>query len=158
MDQLQSLKSINNKGIGLVETLLAVVFAVTLLVSLVTLANFNVRTALQNTESQRSVSSANKLIEDLRVIKDSNFVDFKSKVISNNCQNSFCYLNGANITQGEPAVDNTGSPVSTFKVVIPDSPENPDEIIINIITRWKISNKDFSSPVSTVFTNWRSRP
>lgn len=149
------LKKINNQGIGLVETLLAVVFAVSLIVSLVTLANFNIRTALTNTETQRSISSANQLIENLRAKKDTNFSNFKS-IIETRCIETSCYLNSSgDIVAGEPEVTNSGNPVSTFRVEIP---EDSEEIKVNVLTRWKISNKDFSSPLSTIFTNWRSRP
>lgn len=155
MDQLQ--KRINNKGIGLVETLLAVVFAVSLIVSLVTLANFNIRTALINTETQRSISSANQLIELLRSKKDTNFSNFYN-FVAGSCVNNFCFVDSSSgdITVGNPTPLNGGNPVSVFKVEL--STTDPEEIKINIITKWKISNKDFSSPISTVFTNWRSRP
>lgn len=155
MDQLQ--KRIDNKGIGLVETLLAVVFAVSLIVSLVTLANFNIRTALINTETQRSISSANQLIELLRSKKDTNFSNFYN-FVAGSCVNNFCFVDSSSgdITVGNPTPLNGGNPVSVFKVEL--STTDPEEIKINIITKWKISNKDFSSPISTVFTNWRSRP
>lgn len=143
-------KYINNKGIGLVESLIAITLAIILIVSLLTLTNFNIRNSLLVTENQDAINSANSLIENLRSIKDSDFTAFVSKVFSS-CKTTNCSVSSGTIVDAVINLDNQ-SPVSYFRVREISS----QEVEINIITEWKVGDQKFSSPVSTVFSNWRS--
>jgi len=143
-------KYINNKGIGLVEALIAVSLAIILIVSLLTLTNFNIRNSLLVTENQDSINSANNLLENLRTIKDSNFTSFATKVFSS-CKTQNCTVSSGAIVDAVINLDNQ-SPISYFRVREISS----QEVEVNIVTEWKVGNQKFSSPVSTVFSNWRS--
>jgi Tfp pilus assembly protein PilV len=138
----------NNEGIGLVEALIAIALAIILVVSLLTLTNFNIRNSLLVTENQDAITSANLLLENLRSLKDSDFTFFAGRVFSA-CKTSNCTVTSGQINN---AVNLGESPVSYFRV----EEISPQEIKINIITQWKVGSSTFSSPLSTTFTNWRS--
>jgi Tfp pilus assembly protein PilV len=142
----------NNKGISMVETILAIALSVILLLSLITLTNFNIRNSLLVTENQDAITSANLILENLRSLKDQNFKDFVN-ITSQKCVNSYCKLNNNIIVSvSEDEVINSITPTSYFKV----SKISDNELLLNIITRWKVGPTSFSSPVSTTFTNWRA--
>ena len=61
---------ISNKGIGLIETILAVMFSIFLIIALVTLTNFNIRNSTLADENQKAINSANSLVESLRSLND----------------------------------------------------------------------------------------
>jgi type II secretory pathway pseudopilin PulG len=145
---------IDNKGIGLVEALVAIALAIILIVSLLTLTNFNIRNSLIVTENQDAINSASQLLENLRSEKDSNFNDFYTTVTSSD----FCISPNKCTFSSTGVITNTVnldlSPISYFSVV--KTPGNVNQIEINIITLWKVGNTTFSSPLSTTFTNWRA--
>lgn len=143
-------KYINNKGIGLVESLIAITLAIILIISLLTLTNFNIRNSLLVTENQDAINSTNSLIENLRSLKDSDFTSFATKVFSS-CKTTNCFVSSGTIVDAVINLDDQ-SPVSYFRVREISS----QEVEINIITEWKVGDQKFSSPVSTVFSNWRS--
>jgi type II secretory pathway pseudopilin PulG len=142
----------NDSGIGLVEALIAVALSIILIVSLLTLTNFNIRNSLLITENQDAINSANLLLENLRSIKDSNFANFVDSV-SSKCINSNCTVNFANNIEPVTIDLDAQSPISYFKI----KKVSDNEIQINIMTEWKVGNSIFSSPLSTIFTNWRSK-
>jgi Tfp pilus assembly protein PilV len=143
-------KHLNNQGIGLVEALIAITLAIILVVSLLTLTNFNIRNSLLVTENQDAINSANVLLENLRSLKDSDFSDFATKVYSS-CKTQICTVSSKVIV--DASIDpNNLKPYSYFKV----REISAQEIEINIVTEWKVGNQKFSSPVSTIFSNWRS--
>lgn len=140
----------NNRGIGLVESLIAITLAIILIVSLLTLTNFNIRNTLLVTENQDAINNANQLLENLRSVKDINFSEFISKLEI--CISSPCVYNSGNITSIQSNADNP-SPFSYFK----SRKISDNEVEITIITEWKVGNSKFSSPLQTIFTNWRNK-
>jgi len=153
MVELQKKIKLNNQGIGLIETILAVFFSIFLIIALVTLTNFNIRNSTLVSENQRAINSANKLVEQVRVIKDVNFITFVTKV-SADCVNNICTVDSSNNSIVPATVDlDSVSPYSYFKV----AKISDDEIRVDVTTLWKIGSKTFSSPLSTIFTNWRAK-
>jgi Tfp pilus assembly protein PilV len=145
----------SNQGIGLIETVLAVLFSIVLIIALVTLTNFNIRNSTLADENQKAINSANSLVESLRSLKDISFTAFITESVAN-CATTDCTVTG--MTSGDTVAPitvnlNTNSPVSYFRVV----KVSDDEVKVNITTLWKVGSKTFSSPLSTTFTNWRSR-
>ena len=69
----QNIFSQNNKGLTLVETLITLGLASLLILALVSLTTFNVRNSLLVTENQDAINSANKLLEDIRRTRDTEF-------------------------------------------------------------------------------------
>jgi type II secretory pathway pseudopilin PulG len=151
--KLKEIKKINNQGIGLVESLIAIALAIILIVSLLTLTNFNIRNSLLVTENQDAINSANNLLENLRSLKDSNFTTFLNTV-SANClrsNNKICSVTSGVVTEASINLDNQ-SPYSYFNIV----KVSDNEVQIFILTQWKVGNNVFSSPLQTTFSNWRS--
>jgi hypothetical protein len=151
---LREIKKLNNKGIGLVEALIAIALAIILIVSLLTLTNFNIRNSLLVTENQDAISSANILLENIRSAKDSNFSTFLNTVNSScsKSSNKICTVNSSGVvTDAVVNLDNQ-SPYSYFNV----TKVSEDEVQIFIYTQWKVGNKTFSSTLQTTFTNWRT--
>lgn len=151
---LYKIKS-SNEGIGLIETILAVLFSIFLIIALVTLTNFNIRNSTLADENQKAINSANSLVESLRSLKDISFTAFVTETVAQ-CSNTNCTVTGNNTgdTVGPVNIDLAAqSPVSYFRV----SQVSSDEIKINVTTLWKIGTKTFSSPLSTTFTNWRAK-
>jgi len=155
MAELKKLKNkitINNSGISLVEVLITILIGTILIVSLLTLTNFNVRNSLLVTENQDAINSANILLETLRTTKDVSFPVFM-EIVHPRCQNSKCYILGSEIVTFDIATYTLDAPVSYFGVrKISDK-----EVEINIMTEWKVGNTRYSSPLSTIFTDWRSQ-
>lgn len=146
-------KYFNNKGISLIEALLTIVLAVVLLLSLITLTNFNIRNSTLVTENQDAITSSNLLLENLRSQKDISFSNFIN-LASSKCTVNFCIVdNDLLVAVSEAEISNLPSPSSYFKV----KKITDDEILINIMTRWKVGSSTFSSPISTTFTNWRAK-
>jgi len=155
MDMVEFTKKLklNNQGIGLIETLLAIVFSISLILALVTLTNFNIRNSILVDENQKAINSANKLIESLRALKDTSFSAFLTQVsTANDCVNVICTVDNDKIIPATVDLERV-SPYSYFKVEVVST----NEIKINTTTEWKIGSKSFSSPLSTTFSNWRSR-
>jgi len=145
--------NLNNQGIGLIETILAVFFSIFLIIALVTLTNFNIRNSTLVGENQRAINSANKLVEEIRVVKDVNFAAFVTKV-STECVNNICDIDPSSNSVIPATVDlNAVSPYSYFKA----EKISNDEVRINVTTEWKIGTQTYSSPLSTIFTNWRAK-
>lgn len=151
--KLNNLISIDNKGIGLVEALLAVALGAILIVSLLTLNSFNIRNSLLVTENQKAISSTNLMLENLRAQKDTDFTAFYNKVNAN-CVSSSCIIDPVSgITKASSIDKNPASPTSYFTVTI----NSPTEIKVDIMTYWVVGSSNFSSPLSTLFTNWRAK-
>ena len=145
----------SNEGIGLIETILAVMFSIFLIVALITLTNFNIRNSTLADENQRAINSANSLVESLRSLKDIDFTTFRTEVTSE-CVTVACIVTGntAGNTVSPITLDSTTLyPISYFRA----AQVSNDEIKLNITTIWKIGSKTFSSPLSTTFSNWRAK-
>jgi Tfp pilus assembly protein PilV len=145
----------SNEGIGLIETILAVMFSIFLIVALITLTNFNIRNSTLADENQRAINSANSLVESLRSLKDIDFTTFRTEVTSE-CVATDCIVteNTAGNTVSPITLDSTTLyPISYFRA----AQVSNDEIKLNITTIWKIGSKTFSSPLSTTFSNWRAK-
>lgn len=153
MVELQKKTNLDNQGIGLIETILAVFFSIFLIIALVTLTNFNIRNSTLVGENQRAINSANKLVEEIRVVKDVNFAAFVAKV-SADCVNTNCDVDPSAVTIIPATIDlNSISPYSYFRA----EKISNDEVKINVTTEWKIGTQTYSSPLSTIFTNWRAK-
>jgi len=143
----------NNDGISLIEAIIAVAVGIILIVSLLTLTNFNIRSSLLASENQNAINNANFLLETLRSQKDTNFTSFLTNTLAKCGGNNYCSLANDGSYNTVSADTDSTIPVSYFNVV-----KNSDnEVLINIMTYWKIGSSKFSSPLSTLFTNWRAK-
>jgi hypothetical protein len=149
MEELKT-KIFNNKGIGLVEAVLAITFAIVVIVTLIGLINFNLQNSTNVTIRQDAVRNQVNVLEKLKLDKETNYTNFSNAVIGR-CYSSQCYYNADTITSG----CNTDSELlSCFKISTAGS-TGVNVINVDIITYFKVRGTSFSTPLSTVFTNWR---
>lgn len=158
---------LGNKGIGLVEAVIAIAFAVVLVVTLLGLTTFNAQNATNVTSRQDAVTQTSVQIERLKYLKDSNFNNFYSKISS--CQPTVgtsypCSIDESgsiSISCGDQATGCFGVTITTTPnadpVVNPDSKAFLSEINIDLISFYYINKVKFSTATSTIFTNWRTR-
>lgn len=141
----------NNSGFGIIEALLSIALGIILIVSLLTLTNFNTRNSLLITQNQQALTSANLLLETLRAQKENNFTDFiyRSTTL---CVSDRCTVGSSGEIIRTSVDINSTIPVSYFSV----KKNSDSEVVINIMTYWKVGNSNFSSPISTLFSNWRT--
>lgn len=155
----QNIFSQNNKGLTLVETLITLGLASLLILALVSLTTFNVRNSLLVTENQDAINSANKLLEDIRRTRDTEFS--RLYINTHNCSSplSFCSIDTNTLTVmslTKSAVDTSTAPISYFNYLNKiDLANPPTELNVRITTVWTIGSSQFSSAFNTIFTNWR---
>jgi hypothetical protein len=140
-----------DEGFGVIEALLSIALGIILIVSLLTLTNFNNRNSLLLTQNQQALNSTNLLLETLRAQKENNFTDFMTRATA------LCVSDKCNVSSSGEFVKadidiNSTTPVSYFSV----KKNSDSEIIVNIMTYWKVGNSNYSSPLSTLFSNWRA--
>lgn len=153
----QNDKSQKNEGLTLVETLITLGFASLLILALVSLTSFNVRNSLLVTENQDAINSANKLLEDIRNVKDTEFARIHNNTFNCNVLTNFCSIDSntnqvKTLTASE--INNSNAPISYFNIVS-QTGTPPTELNIRITTVWTIGSSKFSSAFNTLFTNWR---
>lgn len=155
---------INNQGIGLVEAVLAIAFAVVLVVALLSLTTFNVQNATNVSERQEASKNSSTTLERLRFIKDNSFEVFFS-TFHTNCYQDYCYFstNSSNTPSScAPSSETNLSKrgVTCFKVSTdPNSllEDAKTELIIEVVSTYQINKVLFSTSTETIFTNWRTR-
>jgi Tfp pilus assembly protein PilV len=149
----------NNSGLTLVETLITLGFAMLLILALISLTSFNVRNSLLVTENQDAINSANKLLDDIKDIRDISFsILYTTPPYDCTKPTTLCVINTVNKTVATipPSVLTTTTvPVSYFNTVSVSGGNPPTELNIRIITVWNIGSSRFSSAFNTIFTDWR---
>ncbi len=151
----------NQKGIGLIETLLALGIGIIIITALVSLAIFTLRSSLQNKLLLSGTQHANQEIELVRAYRDSNaWQDFIDDANAQNCFTSSCYMDsGASslaITSGEKILDaGTLEEIrKSFTLTSLDSP-NDTLIKVNVKVTWRIGSEDKATYNYTELSNWR---
>lgn len=145
----------NNKGIGLVEAVLAIAFAIVLVVALLSLTTFNVQNSFNVSQRQISTKNTSNLLEKLRAEKDNNFESFAQKYIRD-CSSNYCYFNANEIsyvTDCPPLRERSCYKVTTE----PGTVEPIRELKIEILSFYEQNKLLFSSATETIFANWRTR-
>jgi len=149
------MSKIDNKGIGLVEAVVAIAFAVVLVVALLSLTTFNVQNSQNVIQRQEATKKTSLLLENLRAEKDRNFESFANKYIRD-CSSTYCY-----ITDSQTSYVKECPPIrerSCFKVSTePESALPIRELKIEIVSFYEQNKLLFSSATETFFTNWRTR-
>ena len=161
------MRDLNNKGIGLVEAIIAIAFAVVLVVTLLGLTAFNAQNATNVSSRQDAVTQTSTQIERLKYLKDSNFNNFYTKVSL--CASTLDVVYPC--TVGEDGAIVTGCPADAsgcFGATITTTPSEDltvnsqskayiSEINIDLISFYYVNKTKFSTATSTLFTNWRTR-
>jgi len=156
----------NNKGLTLIETVITLAFALLLILALISITTFNIRNSSLVFENQDAINSSNKLLENLKFIKDTNFAKLYSFPAGVDCVKSdnYCTINTSkNVAKQPSAILQNTSPTSFFIVTrtsptpIVNPPVQVNEVGIKIVTVWKIGSSSFSSAFDTILTNWRQK-
>lgn len=157
----------NNNGLTLVEVVITIGISTLLVLALVTITTFNIRNSALVFENQDALNSSNKLLENLKFLKDTDFDKLYSFPSGTNCfsEDNYCYLdNNRQVSRYTAAqISGTNVPLSYFVVTrtSPTPSVNPpvevNEVSIRILTRWNIGSSSFSSAFSTIFSNWRQK-
>lgn len=144
----------NNKGIGLVEAVLAIAFAIVMVVALLSLTTFNVQNSFNVTQRQEASKNSSILLERLRAEKDSNFESFASRYV-NVCSSKYC-----NLTQNQNQINpcTPARETSCFKVSTEPGDVLPiKKLKIEVVSFYEQNKLLFSSATETIFANWRTR-
>jgi Tfp pilus assembly protein PilV len=159
-------RNLNQQGITLVETVITLAFAMLLILALVSITGFNIRNSSLVFENQDAINSSNKLLENLKFVKDIDFSNLHSFPANVNCfrVDHYCTLNSNRIAATQPSGILTSPSPTSFFIVTRTSPTpsvNPlvevNEVGIKIVTVWKIGTSNFSSAFDTILTNWRQK-
>ncbi len=148
---------VNNKGIGLVEAVLAIAFAVVLVVALLSLTTFNIQNSLNVTERQEATKNSSNVLEKLRVIKDTGFDSFSTE-LNSRCTNTYCYFPNPSTNNFTSCPSPVQKGLTCFKVTTEPLSSLPIvEINIQVVSYYETNKILFSSSTDTIFTNWRTR-
>lgn len=139
----------NNLGIGLVESVLAIAFAIVVIVAVLGLINFNLQNSTSVSIRQEAVRDQSRVLENLKLIKESNFNILAS--LTNCTASASCSLSNSVPVDVSLSCNTSSDLYTCFSVNKVDA----STLRIELITYFKIRGQSFSTPLSTIFTNWR---
>lgn len=155
----------NEKGIALVEVILALGVSIIIITSLVSLSLFTLRTSLQSKLLLQGSNLAKEELERVRAYRDlaaswnTNFLTPLSSCVSQNC-----YIDNALVlrtAQSEIINPNTPQQLTRyFKISDPVDGSisgNENLIRVSVTVSWKIGTLDKNVFIYSDFSNWRAR-
>ncbi|OGC50164.1 hypothetical protein A2W32_01320 [candidate division WWE3 bacterium RBG_16_37_10] len=157
----------NEKGIGLVEVILALGISIVVITSLVSLSVYTLRNSLQSKLLLRGSKLANEELERARAYRDNSptWEQFVGGLLAANCTTA-CYINvslapvsGEEQTNPNYATRPTENLWRSFTISDPvnlDVVSTTDNVIrISVATRWEIGGVTKRTNVYTDLSNWR---
>ncbi|HLB51965.1 hypothetical protein A3F07_03275 [candidate division WWE3 bacterium RIFCSPHIGHO2_12_FULL_38_15] len=165
---MKILKNINyEKGIGLVEVILALGISIVVITSLVSLSVFTLRNSLQSKLLLRGSKLANEELERVRAYRDNSptWAQFVGGLLTANCTTS-CYLTSAlTPASGEEQTNPnfaTRPAENLYRSITISDPVNLDVVTttdnvirISVTARWEIGGVIKRTNVYTDLSNWR---
>lgn len=155
-------KKMKNKGFGLVEVILSLGVAMVIVVALVSLSIYTLRSATQSQMLMEGTRMANQELEQVRVLRDrmisthswSTFYDAMIACTSKDCSAAdACHIdNSFNLIQ--TGAQTLGDHTVCFWVSEPDSTAKEALDVITTAT-WSIGGVGKSANNYTRFTNWQ---
>lgn len=145
------------KGIGLVEVIVALGIAVVVITSLVSLAVFTVRTSTQSSLQLEGTNYANKEVELLRAYRDSLVWETFKGAVRGCTQCSIQSGGGLLSISTTPAVENAGSPsqlTHSFSATVDD---DSDVVHISVVASWNVGDQVKTTSVYTSLTDWQDK-
>lgn len=152
----------NEKGIGLIETILAMGIAVIILTSMVSLSVFTLHSSLQNKLLLSGTQLADQEIELVRAYRDTNawetFVADVDGTNGVNCFTADCYMDNAgslNIRNGINTI-NSGTPEQiqkSFRLTDVDGDKSVIKVAVNV--SWKVGSDTKYAHNYTELSDWR---
>ena len=159
-----SIKKINQKGIGLIETLLALGVSIIIVTAMVSLAIFTVRASLQNKLLLTGTQLANQEIELVRAFRDSTsweeFIDELDGTTGINCFTGDCYMTNTGVlvvNAGEQLIN--GGTVEEISKKFRLTDINGDQTLIRVAVTvgWQIGADAKYAHNYTELSGWRSQ-
>ena len=152
----------DNRGIGLIETLLALGLSIIIVTSMVSLAIFTLRASLENKLLLSGTQIANQEIELIRAYRDSRAWDTFTAAVSPpglNCFNSDCHMNnsGTLSVAGGALVINQGSNEEITKSFrLTDVNNDMSLIRVAVTVSWTLGSSTKYTHSYTELSDWRS--
>jgi hypothetical protein len=157
-------KRLNQNGIGLVETLLALGVSIIIVTSMVSLAIFTLRASLQNKLLLAGTQFANQEIELVRAFRDTNtWEDFVDEIDGTNGLNCFtgdCHMSSAGVltvVDGVQVIN--GGTTEEIRKSFKLTDINGDQTLIRIAVTvsWQIGADVKYAHNYTELSDWRSQ-
>jgi len=152
----------NEKGIGLVETILALGIAVVVITSLVSLAVYTLRSSQQSKFLLEGSKLAAEQIELLRVVKDKepSWDQYKSDLVGCVGTSAKCHVNSAidGVLSNEEnlPVSNSSQVTRYFYIQYPNLPDQNIIRVTSIVT-WEVGPSTKTTSIITDITNWKNQ-
>lgn len=173
-------KSINEKGLGLLETIAALGLAVVVITSLVSLSVYTLRTSNKGKLLLNASKIANEQVELIRAFRDSiSWTEFVEGINGTggtpDCVNGFCHMEidgsyglsvqaGSDYTEDSLGVSTQGTPLETeysFSVSDPingDGVSATDDVVrIEVLVEWRVGSETKSTRIYTDVSSWRTQ-
>lgn len=156
----------NQKGIGLVETLLALGVGVIIITSMVSLSIFTLRASLQNKLQITGTQLASQEIELVRALRDSmdtweQFTDEIDGTTGPDCFANDCYMANAatpTVSSGKSIInEDTAEELTKSFRVTDQSGGNKTLLRVNVSVVWKVGTDVKSAYTYTELSDWRDR-
>lgn len=160
------INKLNQKGIGLVETLLALGVGVVIITSMVSLAIFTLRASLQNKLQISGSQLASQEIELVRALRDSQetWADFLSEIDGTtgpDCFSSDCHMaNAASPTVASGIytfAEGTAEETKKSFRVTDQSGGSRTLLRVSVTVTWNVGTDAKSAHTYTELSDWRDR-
>lgn len=155
-----SMKNIRNeKGIGLIETLLALGVGIIVITSMVSLAVYTVRASLQSQLRLEGAQKASQEIELVRAFRDSTDWDtFIARMDSENCFTGSCYMDSTPISlSGEQTIGSGAKAITKYFTLQDLSGGDRTLIRVSVTVTWQIGSETKYAHNYTELSNWRDK-
>jgi len=158
-------KALDQRGIGLVETMLALGIGIIIITSMVSLAIFTLRSSLQNRLNLEGTQYANQEIEQIRAFRDarawSEFIQEVDGSVGPDCFTSQCHMGNAavpTVLSGEQVI-NEDTPEEVHKsFMLTDQSSGEFSLIrVAVTVSWNVGSDTRYAHSYTEMSNWRNQ-
>lgn len=162
----------NQKGVGLLEMVVALGIATAVIVSLVSLSLYTVRTSLRNNLFLEGTKLANREVELVRGLRDitpvwknedtgAGFIDkIELCIRKSESDTNSCSMDPGNLENVifDSTTEGTGPEAITryFYITLPD-PTTDELVRVNVVISWQIGGETQYAYNYTDLSNWRNR-
>lgn len=157
-----NVKKLNQKGIGLIETLLAVGVGIIVITSMVALAVFTVRASLQSQLTLKGSQLASQEIELVRAYRDTRtWSEFLTGM--NSCFTGDCYMSNVGsvaVASGQYSEGLGAKEITryfTLTNLTGGAIVDAELVRVNVTVQWQIGDDIKTAHNYTELSNWRDR-
>lgn len=158
------IKTFNQKGIGLIETILAIGISIIIVTSMVSLSLFTLRSSLQNKLLLSGTQLANQEIELVRAYRDSYTWDLFIDAVGptgSNCFVSNCYMSSGSgtisVSSGQQTIG-SGTETLTKSFRLTDMSGGSYSLVrVTVTVSWTIGTDVKYAHNYTELSDWRAQ-